>query len=339
MEHVTALIVSLSGLSERNLPACVEFATELDSRLVPASWLLPPRPRDGRHLPDAPVIGWLRGRIAVGDALVLHGFDHSVTPGGRALLGRRAEFAALPSHEATLRLIAATRTMDDLGLHSDVFAPPRWLASAGTIVALRRRGFRVCADGSGVRLLDRHAARDRMLRGRVLSADGALTASGVLGSGVLGSGVLGSGVLGGGARGGMLGSGMLGGGALGTGGAPETGGSRETGALGTGGALETGGSRESGGLGTGSGRGAGTPSGSAGVPPETTEAWRHRSLVASAARLARRGGLVRIAADAAELSRPAARRALLDAVDAALAAGAQPATYRAPVPRPAPLSA
>ncbi|MDT7556738.1 MAG: uncharacterized protein QOI68_1208 [Pseudonocardiales bacterium] len=318
MEHVTSLIVSLSGLSERNLPACVEFATELDSRLVPASWLLPPRPRDGRHLPDAPVIGWLRGRIGAGDALVLHGFDHSVTPGGRALLGRRAEFAALPSHEATLRLIAATRTMDDLGLHSDVFAPPRWLASAGTIVALRRRGFRVCADGSGVRLLDRHAPRDRMLRGRVLSTGGVLTASGVLGSGVLGSGVLGSGVLGGGVRGGMLGSGVLG----------------------TGGALETGGSRGTGGvLGTGGGRGSGTALGSAGVPPEATEAWRHRSLVASAARLARRGGLVRIAADAAELSRPAARQALLDAVDAALAAGARPATYRSPVPRPAPLSA
>ncbi|WP_445187081.1 DUF2334 domain-containing protein [Pseudonocardia sp. Cha107L01] len=310
---MTSLIVSLSGLSERNLPACVEFATELDSRLVPASWLLPPRPRDGRHLPDAPVIGWLRGRIGAGDALVLHGFDHSVTPGGRALLGRRAEFAALPSHEATLRLIAATRTMDDLGLHSDVFAPPRWLASAGTIVALRRRGFRVCADGSGVRLLDRHAPRDRMLRGRVLSTGGALTASGVLGSGVLGSGVLG-----GGGRGGMLGSGVLG----------------------TGGALETGGSRGTGGvLGTGGGRGSGTALGSAGVPPEATEAWRHRSLVASAARLARRGGLVRIAADAAELSRPAARQALLDAVDAALAAGARPATYRSPVPRPAPLSA
>jgi hypothetical protein len=323
MEHVTSLIVSLSGLSERNLPACVEFATELDSRLVPASWLLPPRPRDGRHLPDAPVIGWLRGRIGAGDALVLHGFDHSVTPGGRALLGRRAEFAALPSHEATLRLIAATRTMDDLGLHSDVFAPPRWLASAGTIVALRRRGFRVCADGSGVRLLDRHAPRDRMLRGRVLSTGGALTASGVLGSGVLSSGVLGSGV-----RGGMLGSGVLGSGVLGSG------------VLGTGGALETGGSRGTGGvLGTGGGRGSGTALGSAGVPPEATEAWRHRSLVASAARLARRGGLVRIAADAAELSRPAARQALLDAVDAALAAGARPATYRSPVPRPAPLSA
>ncbi|MDT7610822.1 MAG: uncharacterized protein QOG96_5325, partial [Pseudonocardiales bacterium] len=164
-----------------------------------------------------------------------------------------------------------------------------------------------------VRLLDRHAPRDRMLRGRVLSTGGALTASGVLGSGVLGSGVLG-----GGGRGGMLGGGVLG----------------------TGGALETGGSRGTGGvLGTGGGRGSGTALGSAGVPPEATEAWRHRSLVASAARLARRGGLVRIAADAAELSRPAARQALLDAVDAALAAGARPATYRSPAPRPAPLSA
>jgi uncharacterized protein len=319
MEHVTALIVSLSGLSERNLPACVEFANELDSRLVPASWLLPPRPRDGRHLPDAPVIGWLRGRIGVGDALVLHGFDHSVAPVGRALLGRRAEFAALPSHEATLRLIAATRTMDDLGLHSDVFAPPRWLASAGTVVALRRRGFRVCADGSGVRLLDRNAGQDRMLRGRVLSTGGALTASGVLGGGVRGGGVLGSGVRGAG----VLSSGVLAGDALGSGEVLHAGG----GAIGPGVALGTG------------GRGAGGLLAAGGVPPEATEAWRHRSLVASAARLSRRGGLVRIAADAAELSRPAARRALLDAVDAALAAGAQPATYRSPVPAPAPLSA
>jgi len=253
------------GTTESNLAGCAEFATELDARLVPASWLLPPRPRDGRHLPDAPMISWLRRRIGVGDALVLHGFDHTVDPIGRwatsARIGRRAEFAALPSHEATLRLIAATRTMDELGLHSDVFAPPRWLASAGTVVALRRRGFRVCADSAGVRLLDRHAVQDRVVRGRVLSTGGVLGSAGVLGSGTGGVG------------------------------SPET------------------------------------------------EAWRHRSLVASAARTGRRGGLVRIAAEAAELRRPAARRALLDAVDAALAAGARPGTYRVPVSTTTPLSA
>jgi predicted deacetylase len=249
---VTAtLIVSLSGLSESTLPDTMEFATELDSRLVPASWLLPPRPRTGRHCPDAALIRWLRSRVEVGDALVLHGFDHTVDPIGRwaptalARIGRRAEFAALPSHEATLRLIAASRSMDELGLASEVFAPPRWLASAGTVVALRQRGFRVCADSVGVRRLD-HPASQALLRGRVLTA---------------------------------------------------------------------------------------------GNLPESAETWRYRALIAAAARIARRGGLVRLAVEAGELSRPTTRRALLDAVDAALAAGAAAATYRLPVPRRAPLSA
>jgi predicted deacetylase len=284
---VTALIVSLSGLSERNLPDCVLFAGELDSRLVPASWLLPPRPRDGRHLPDAPVIRWLRRRVEVGDALVLHGFDHTVDPIGRwatsgmAKIGRRAEFAALPSHEAALRLIAATRAMDELGLRSDVFAPPRWLASAGTVVALRQRGFRVCADSSGVRLLDPRGNHDRLLRGRVLNTGRPLNTGAALSAG---------------------------------------------GILSAGGVLGAGGVRTLAGA-------------SGGVPPEAADAWRYGALVALAARTARRGGLVRIAAEADELSRPAARQALLDAVDAALAADAHPATYRAPMPARAPLSA
>jgi uncharacterized protein len=253
---VTAtLIVSVSGLTPTTLPHCAEFATRLDSRLVPASWLLPPRPRDGRHLPKSPAIGFLRDRLhpegVPADALVLHGFDHAVPPLSRPRLGRRAEFAGLPTHEASLRLIAAIRAMDELGLRSEVFAPPRWLSSPGTVVALRRRGFRVCADSIGVRLLD---GSDRMLRGRVLSWQS---------------------------------------------------------------------SSEDGGN---AGRG-------------TTEAWRARSLVAAASRTARRGGLVRVAAEAAELARPATRSILLDAVDAALQAGAQPVTYRAPLPRPTPITA
>lgn len=256
MEHVTAtLIVSVSiagstAGSEASLAACAEFGTELDSRRVPASWLLPPRPVNGRHHPDSPVIGWLRSRIQVGDALVLHGYDHSVVPAG-ARLGRRAEFAVLPCHEAALRLIAATRTMEHLGLPSDVFAPPRWLASTGTVVALRRGGFRVCADGAGIRLLDQP---ERVLRGRVLTSTSGLAAL-----------------------------------------------------------------------------------------ADNAEAWRQRSqpagLIRTAVRTARKGGLVRIATDAAELTSPGTRATLLAAIDAALMAGAQPATYRLPIPDPAPLSA
>lgn len=286
MEHVTAtLIVSLSGLSAPTLSDAADLATELDSRLVPASWLLPPRPRDGRHLPDAPVIRWLRGRVRVGDALVLHGFDHTVDPIGRwatspvAGMGRRAEFASLPCHEATLRLIAATRTMDELGLPSEVFAPPRWLASAGTLVALRRRGFRVCADSVGVRLLDAGADGGRLLRGRVLDVSGG--------------------------RGGGLG--------------PR---SR---------VMRGGGMR-----GLGAARAVGTDLDADGSKAHRTPAG---SLVGAATRVARRGGLVRLAVTASDLRRPSARAALMDAVDAALAAGALPATYRSPEPSPTPTPA
>jgi uncharacterized protein len=287
---VTAtLIVSLSGLSAPSLSDAAAFAAELDARLVPASWLLPPRPRDGRHLPDAPVIRWLHGRLAVGDAVVMHGFDHTVDPIGRwstspvAAMGRRAEFASLPCHEATLRLIAATRTMDELGLPSDVFAPPRWLASAGTLVALRRRGFRVCADSVGVRLLDTGAGDVRVLRGRVLGVGGGL--------GSRGAGLGGAGLRDGGLRGGGLV--LRGGRASAMGGEHEASGGRAR-------------------------RGP------------------VMSLVGAAARVARRGGLVRIAATAADLRRPTARQALVEALDAALSAGALPASYRAPEPTPTP---
>jgi len=52
-----------------------------------------------------------------------------------------------------------------------------------------------------------------------------------------------------------------------------------------------------------------------------------RAMVLGAARTARRGALVRIAVDAADLARGGRRAALLDAVDIALHHGAHPSTY------------
>lgn len=263
------LIVSVSDLSASELRDCARFGTELDSRLVPASWLLPPRPRTGSHDAGAPHIGWLRERLRVGDALVMHGFDHAVPPLARPRLGRRAEFAGLPSHEAALRLIAANRAMAELGLHSDVFAPPRWLSSPGTLVALRKRGFRVCADNVGVRLLERTGPHGDLIRARVLSY--------------------------------------------------------------------------------------GNPTGvplvenwhelRAELPTELRAQLRlqpraqlrvqrapETALARAVGKAARRGGVVRIAATARQLTDPEIREAILDAIDAALAGGAEPTTYRTPVP-------
>lgn len=272
------LIVSLSGLDDACVDDYAGFAAELDARGAPASWLLPPRPRDGRHHPDGPAIGWLRGRIDDGDALVVHGYDHKTNPIGSwernsvTRLRRRAEFASLPTHEAALRLTGAIRALAGLGLSTDVFAAPKGMASAGTLVALGRLGFRICVEGTGVWLLGGARAGNGIRLGTE-----ARTAHGVRaanrprpGSGPLvphGTPIL--------VRGRLLSAGRSG-------------------------------------------------------PSEGTDLWRGRALVVAAARGARRGGLVRIGVRADDLRRPSARQAVLDAVDTALAAGAAPATYRAP---------
>lgn len=144
MESMEArVLVSLSGIEPGTLRDCAGLATELDRRQVPLSLLFAP---SGEHA----VLDWVRERTCRGDSLLLHGYDHRVTPGHRINLGRRAEFAALPAHEARLRIIAATAALDHAGLTADGFAPPRWRGSLGTQQALRERGFRLCADLAGV---------------------------------------------------------------------------------------------------------------------------------------------------------------------------------------------
>ncbi|KAA2260110.1 DUF2334 domain-containing protein [Solihabitans fulvus] len=232
------LVVSLSGIGTSTLHRCVALAAELDRRQVPLSLLLAPRPTSARGAAAerglAPAIDWIRARTAEGDAVVLHGFDHNTHPCHRPVsIRRRAEFAALPAHEAGLRLLAARAVVDRLGLATDCFAPPRWLASPGTLTALRRHQFAICADAATVRDLRTGAVHV----GRV--------------------------------------------------------------------------------------HGLGRTAGLGG----RTEPWWCLALVLGAARSARRGGLVRITVDAAELDRPGPRQALLDAVDIALHHGAEPTTY------------
>ena len=214
---VAELVVSLSGIGPSTLARCADLADELDRRGVPLSLLLAPR----KAVPGE-ALAWVRQRVTGGDALVLHGFDHQPDPTHRAVsLRRRAEFSALPAHEAGLRLVAARAAVARLGLATEVFAPPGWLASPGTVVALRRHRFAVCADMAGVRDLRTGDVRPGRVR--------------------------------------MVGE--------------------------------------------------------------------HWSYLLSVGRAARRGGLVRVGVDAADLDRLGTREALLEAVDLALHHGASPTTY------------
>ncbi|HEX3789241.1 MAG TPA: DUF2334 domain-containing protein [Pseudonocardiaceae bacterium] len=239
-------------MTTRTLDATVKFAADLDDRAVPMSLLVSPKRQAG----EPAVLDWLRLRTAdTGDALVLHGMDHGPKLSRRSwpvspTLPRPgkpgiSEFALLPAHEAGLKLLAARVMLHSLGLPTDGFAPPNWLASLGTLTALRRNGFSFCAELRGVRELatgDYHGGR------------------------VLGFG-----------------------------------------------------------------------------PGHRGEHWWCLAVVLGAARIARRGGLVRLAVHADDLRRPAIGTALRDAVDIALHHGARPATYTelvgpavaVPAPRPA----
>ncbi|MEU4806735.1 DUF2334 domain-containing protein [Actinosynnema sp. NPDC023587] len=183
---VATLVVSLSGIGPSTLARCADLTGELDRRSVPVSLLLAPR-----KVGAGEALDWVRDRVRGRDALVLHGFDHSADPCHRAVsLRRRAEFSALPAHEAGLRLVAARAAAHRLGLATDLFAPPGWLASPGTVVALRRHRFAVCADLVGVRDLrtgDVRAGRVRMVgehRGHLLAVGRAARRGGFVRIGV-----------------------------------------------------------------------------------------------------------------------------------------------------------
>lgn len=158
------LIVSLSGLSAdspESLRRGAAFTAELDARGVAASQLLRPRGPSGALEPGSPLVRWMRERREAGDAIVLHGYDHAPDPTAVRKLARRAEFASLPRHEAGLRLTAARRVLTAVGLRTDLFVPPRWLASEGTAEALTEQGFTMLADENGVRLLGDGASFER----------------------------------------------------------------------------------------------------------------------------------------------------------------------------------
>ncbi|HEX5144110.1 MAG TPA: DUF2334 domain-containing protein [Mycobacterium sp.] len=161
------LIVSVSAIGERTLAEVADFCRELDMRGVPVSLLTAPRLKGGYRLDrDDTTVSWLTARRDRGDAVVLHGYDEAATK------RRRSEFAVLGAHEANLRLMAADRILDHLGLRTRLFAAPGWNVSAGALTVLPRNGFRLVAGSAGITDL----VRDDTLRARVLGiGEGFLT--------------------------------------------------------------------------------------------------------------------------------------------------------------------
>lgn len=137
------LLVSVSSIFDETLPGVQALINELDREEIPVSLLVAPHIDKRWHLAkDKHTRKWLRDQVDQ-RAMLLNGFDQAVQ-------GRRAEFATLEQHEAKLRLKGATRQLKSLGFDFDMFAPPRWQMSAGTLEVLPDFGFDLAASTKGI---------------------------------------------------------------------------------------------------------------------------------------------------------------------------------------------
>lgn len=138
------LLVSISSIFDETRAAVAEMVAALDGAGIPVSLLVAPH-IDGnwRLARDERTRDWLLAQQEAGRVIILNGFD-------RAVQGRRAEFANLDAHEARLRLAGATRQMSRIGFDTDIFAPPRWRLSPGTLEVLPQFGFRLAASTRGL---------------------------------------------------------------------------------------------------------------------------------------------------------------------------------------------
>ncbi|MHA2789793.1 DUF2334 domain-containing protein [Corynebacterium sp. S7] len=138
------LLVSVSSIFDGTRKDVVKLVTRLDQEGIPVSLLVAPHIDGNWHLAkDQATREWLAEQQESGRTLILNGFDQAVQ-------GRRSEFANLEAHEARLRLKGATRQMKSIGFDLDIFAPPRWRLSDGTLEVLPEFGFTVAASTKGL---------------------------------------------------------------------------------------------------------------------------------------------------------------------------------------------
>ncbi|MDU0479857.1 DUF2334 domain-containing protein [Staphylococcus chromogenes] len=137
-------MVSISSIFDATRSDAAALVEYLDNLNVPTSLLVAPHIDGNWHLAkDASTSAWLTEQQDAGRALILNGFDQPAQ-------GRRAEFATLQAHEARLRLKGATRQMAKLGFETELFAPPRWRLSAGTLEVLPELGFALASSTRGI---------------------------------------------------------------------------------------------------------------------------------------------------------------------------------------------
>lgn len=139
-------VVSLHDVAPSTFVESRRLLSMVEQRSLIATLLVVPGPWGGDALAtrSGEFDRWLRGAIARGHEIALHGWCHD-DPHRRwrsRLLARGcAEFAVLTSEEARVRLERGLSALDDVGVRPIGFVPPGWIASSGSIDAVRSLGF------------------------------------------------------------------------------------------------------------------------------------------------------------------------------------------------------
>jgi predicted deacetylase len=146
------LVVSIHDVAPATLAETRRWLADLDCFGIPGVLLAIPGPWRGTALTDAPeLVGLLRGAVATGHEIALHGWSHEAQPstggairrwtGGVAARGA-GEFWTLDEAAALDRIERGRQVLLDAGLGVTGFVPPGYLASPGARVALARCGLR-----------------------------------------------------------------------------------------------------------------------------------------------------------------------------------------------------
>jgi predicted deacetylase len=151
---VRALCIALHDVAPLTWPLCERLLALLAEMGAPRVTLLvtPDFHGQGRIDRARDFIRAIEDRLALGDELALHGYDHrdhAPPPSDlydwvrrRVLTAGEGEFAALSRVEAEERLDRGREVMARLRWPVYGFVPPAWLASQGTCEALQESGLR-----------------------------------------------------------------------------------------------------------------------------------------------------------------------------------------------------
>ncbi|RAV33896.1 hypothetical protein CHEID_01830 [Corynebacterium heidelbergense] len=149
-----ALMFTITGIRQETVVGAERMRNAAAEMGIRAGLVLSVQ-REKWHLKNDPsALEFIHESVVQGHEQLLGGLGPLATAGGAA------EFHKLGQHESTLRITAAQRQLSALGLHADIFAPSRWLASAEARAAAQRRGMGIIADAYTVRNLDRGTQQD-----------------------------------------------------------------------------------------------------------------------------------------------------------------------------------